>query len=66
MNPQLTFSLAQSHRQDLERAARASRAAAGLSTGSNLTARLRESVAALRTSHRAARPTGTAPAVTGV
>jgi hypothetical protein len=66
MNPQLTFSLAQSHRQDLERPARASRAAAGLSTGSNLTARLRESIAGLWTSHRAASPTGITPAVTGV
>ena len=66
MNPQLTFTLAQSHRQDLERAARASRAAAGLSTGSSLTARLRESIAGLWTSHRAASPTGITPAVTGV
>ena len=66
MNPQLTFSLAQSHHQDLERAARASRAAAGLSTGSSLTARLRETIAGLRTSHRAASRARTTSAVTGV
>ena len=66
MNPQLTFSLVQSHREDLERAARASHAAADLSTGSSRTARLRESIAGLWTNHRAANPSGTTPAVTGV
>ena len=54
MNPQLTMALADSHRQDLQRAAKASRDAAGLSTGSNLTARLRETISRIWSSHPAA------------
>jgi hypothetical protein len=47
MNPQLTIAMAHSRQQDLRRAAEMSGSAAGLSTGSSLTTRLRASLSAV-------------------